>query len=77
MITFNKYIEWLVHFRDTNEGVGELPVFAASVDEGNDYQAVSYEPGVIVFEDVNERHPEVVFTEKDDEEYIPNAVIIN
>lgn len=78
MITLNRYIEWLVHFRDTNEDVGELPVFAASDDEGNSYSAVNFEPTQIMFEDVNDYHPEQISIEEDDEEdYIPNAVIIN
>jgi hypothetical protein len=76
MITLNKYIEWLVHFRDNNEGVGELPVFTASYVVGNSYQAVSYEPTQIMFKNVNAWILEEVIIDED-EEYIPNAVIIN
>ena len=77
MITLNKYIEWLIHFRDTNEGVGELPVFYATDDEGNSHNAVIYEPGVMVFDDVTSHSPEPLYGEGVDEKIIPNAVIIN
>lgn len=78
MITLNKYIEWLVHFRDTNEGAGELPVFYAKDNEGNAYETVFFEPSLIEFEDVNDRYPDVQLYEDDDEEdYKPNAVVIN
>jgi len=74
MITVNQLIEELIKLREN--GHGELPVIYAKDDEGNDYHKVYNPPDIFLVEDLKSWSLEPVFL-KDDEEIIPNCVIIN
>jgi len=74
MITVNQLIDELIKLREN--GHGELPIIYAKDDEGNDYHKVYNPPGIFLVEDLETRSLEPVLLE-DDEEIIPNCVIIN
>ena len=74
MITVNQLINELIKLRE--KGYGELPVIYSIDDEGNDYHKVYNPPGIFLVEDLKSWSLEPVLLE-DDEEIIPNCVIIN
>jgi len=72
-MTFEHYVKICNKILKKHPKYADLPVIAASDDEGNNYFRVLFTPGEVVVDDPKSNRPEIVNPEGRE----PNAICIN